>query len=755
LPAFASSLDPETLWYGEELEGEDVPLSYEAFERRCRLMKEEEAGEGAACGWTLEADEQLTQLLNEVASAQEETLPVNMSYSQLAVLLRTAHREREEMTTAAASPRGSTPVHGGLGAAGGLLEQARGPLSDKPALVDIAPARLLARASLLRVLNQHLGLALPVLSLALPEVEWEREQIGYSDPILLEQHPNHQKQHHYQQQQQVPVAGGTGGVWRPACTARRLRSLRKLVLNYTKRAHWEAVLQATTTPTPLHQDEYEDPREIKTIKINRVRASASRLASIRNISERLRLSVFGQLHKEMRPWSNSAFRRAYLGKGHGGQKRAFKVRFLGEGVNDYGGPYRAVFEQIADELQDDRLILPASASGSRPGSAAGTAAAGGGDKCLLPLLVPCPNRTSAVGPNQDKFVLSPGNPSPLALELMQWLGKLVGMALRHGLPIGLDLPSTVWRPLVGLPLDRKVLESLDLLAVRTLQQVEATAQAAEARANRATPRGSAAAAARGGEENHLVPEGWEEDLTFTTHLSDGSLVALPISSSSTTAATTTTTTAAAGLADNATATTSTTAAAAAAAAETHVTRSNWREYVRLVETVRLKESSAMLGAFQDGLAAVLPQELLPLFTEEEVERLICGVREVDVDLLRQCTDYEATDPEAPHVKAFWEVLQEMTPEERTDFLRFTWARSRMPTSAKDFPMNFRIQGPQGGAKEHPDAYLPHAQTCFFSLSLPHYSTKEILRAKLLLAISNSPNMDADVRLHTAEGWGET
>ena len=82
---------------------------------------------------------------------------------------------------------------------------------------------------------------------------------------------------------------------------------------------------------------------------------------------------------------------------------------------------------------------------------------------------------------------------------------------------------------------------------------------------------------------------------------------------------------------------------------------------------------------------MLPQELLPLFTEEEVERLICGVREVDVDLLRQCTDYEDTDPEAAHVQAFWEVLREMSPEERTDFLRFTWARSRMPASGTCAP----------------------------------------------------------------------
>lgn len=41
---------------------------------------------------------------------------------------------------------------------------------------------------------------------------------------------------------------------------------------------------------------------------------------------------------------------------------------------------------------------------------------------------------------------------------------------------------------------------------------------------------------------------------------------------------------------------------------------------------------------QDGLATVLPQELFAFFTEDEIERLICGVREVDVDLLRQCTE---------------------------------------------------------------------------------------------------------------------
>lgn len=106
-----------------------------------------------------------------------------------------------------------------------------------------------------------------------------------------------------------------------------------------------------------------------------MQASPARLALIAGSSERLRKSVFGQLFKEMKTWPNAAMRRSYIAHGHGGQKRAFKVKFVGEGVNDYGGPYRAVFEQALDELQGDDHVV----SGSRG---------------LLPLLVPCPNRSS-------------------------------------------------------------------------------------------------------------------------------------------------------------------------------------------------------------------------------------------------------------------------------------------------------------------------------------------------------------------------
>lgn len=531
-----------------------------------------------------------------------------------------------------------------------------------PALKHISGPELRARCSVLRVLNSKILRVLPMISIESTDTNASNaiEVAADASPVALSSSPS-----------------------KYLSTSQKLRSLRRLVFTSTKRTFWDDVLRATTTSTPLPSDEYEDPREIRVIRINRIQAQASKLSLLAQPGDRLRRSVFGQLYREMRTWNDSFFRRAYCGKGHGGQRRAFKVKFLGEGVNDYGGPYRAVFEQIVDELQMDNVELSK------------------GEQGLLPLLVPCPNRRSGTGSNQDKFLLNPScgtsatSNGPMALDLHRFLGKLVGTAVRHGLQMGLDLPSLVWRPLSGLDVSRAHLESVDVVTTNNLSLVE--------------------------ECDESNADGVLEHLSFSTPLSDGTEAPLCPNGES-----------------------------------TPVTMENRMEYVKLVEKKRLTESSQQLAALREGLASVLPMELAPLFTPRELEVLICGHREVDVDLLRQCTEYsEGCEESMAHVEHFWEVLKEMSSEDRTLFLRFVWARSRMPNSAKDFPMNFKIQSAHDpGARVDPDTYLPHAQTCFFALRLPTYSSKEILRAKLLYAIQNSPNMDADVRLHNAEGWAD-
>ena len=59
------------------------------------------------------------------------------------------------------------------------------------------------------------------------------------------------------------------------------------------------------------------------------------------------------------------------------------------------------------------------------------------------------------------------------------------------------------------------------------------------------------------------------------------------------------------------------------------------------------------------------------------------------------------------------------------------------------------------ARNNPDGQLPHAQTCFFSINLPQYSSKEVCKERLLYAIANAPNMDGDYVDHSGAGWDST
>lgn len=119
--------------------------------------------------------------------------------------------------------------------------------------------------------------------------------------------------------------------------------------------------------------------------------------------------------------------------------------------------------------------------------------------------------------------------------------------------------------------------------------------------------------------------------------------------------------------------------------------------------------------------------------------MVCGAADIDVDLLKSKTEYDNISADAPHVKYFWEVLKEVSAKDRSQFLRFVWGRSRLP-SGRDFKRFKLTQLIKAGS---PDAYLPVAHTCFFQLDLPSYSSKEIMREKFLYAITHCQAIDLD------------
>ncbi|MDP2434450.1 MAG: hypothetical protein Q8P67_01760, partial [archaeon] len=125
--------------------------------------------------------------------------------------------------------------------------------------------------------------------------------------------------------------------------------------------------------------------------------------------------------------------------------------------------------------------------------------------------------------------------------------------------------------------------------------------------------------------------------------------------------------------------------------------------------------------------------------------------DVDVAVLEAHAVYEDVDPNEPHIKYFWDVLRNrFSPQERCDFLQFVWARSRPPASSDGWDMPFKIQpGPR--CQTPTDEQLCHSHSCFFSLSLPRYSSADVLEKKLRLSIS-CKEMDLDVRLTADQVW---
>lgn len=103
-----------------------------------------------------------------------------------------------------------------------------------------------------------------------------------------------------------------------------------------------------------------------------------------------------------------------------------------------------------------------------------------------------------------------------------------------------------------------------------------------------------------------------------------------------------------------------------------------------------------------------------------------GNPSIDIDLLREKTEYRGNiTAHDKHITLLWEVLHEMTQQQRKAFLQFTWGRNRLPHNALGFGKDvFKLSDhAQAIASGMHDQYLPISHTCFFALELPRSLTQ--------------------------------
>ena len=503
---------------------------------------------------------------------------------------------------------------------------------------------------------------------------------------------------------------------RSICTSTGLLSTsRHRIFSELKLSHFFELIARTSTRPSKTDDDYDYPDDLPQIRINRLKSYRAReAADLLGIpgEDLIMSSMFYQLWNELKQQSSHKLRLSYTHPMDDGQSRAFKIRFDGEGVDDYGGPYREIFQKICEELQ----LPDPSVKGihKRPWSSDAVdeedrkLKAG---KCFLPLLHPTLNWSADDCKERYKYIFHPSSTSELRTDLFRFLGQFVGIAIRSKITLDLAFPTALWKMIVKENLTEKDIASFDAPAYAFVQHL-----------------GSILCRLQSNVENNDGLESLKaeanmflQDLNWTASLSDGQVVELTPDGFNKT-----------------------------------VELENLEKYLRLYVEARLTESLIPMEAFREGLTSIIPAAAISLLSYDEFENVVCGNRIIDIQRLKENTEYDDdVTMEDEHIIYFWEALEEFTEEEKSLFLRFVWARPTLPPAGVDFPQKFKIQTAVGDeAQLKPDLYLPKAHTCFFSINLPKYTSKAIMNEKLRYAITNCTEMDADFRLQEGDvaGW---
>ncbi|XP_065512496.1 E3 ubiquitin-protein ligase HECTD3-like [Caloenas nicobarica] len=275
--------------------------------------------------------------------------------------------------------------------------------------------------------------------------------------------------------------------------------------------------------------------------------------------------------------------------------------FVTEGIMDNGGGFRDSLSDISEELCPslDNVPLP------------------------LPFFVRTSNQGNSSSDTRGMYV---PNPSCKDFPKYEWIGQLMGAALRSKELLVLSLPALVWKQLAGEEVTwSKDFASVDLELVKLLEVLE-------------------------GADREAFEFMFGRELTYTTVLSDERTVELIPNGSSTV-----------------------------------VRYEDRKEFIRLVQRARLEESKEQIAAIRAGLLQVVPQPVLDLLTWQQLEKKICGHPEITVAELRKFIRFEDFPSDDTRVQTFLEALNNFTSEDLSRFLKFVTGQSRLPVQITVFP----------------------------------------------------------------------
>ncbi|CAI4985813.1 CFC_HP_G0089380.mRNA.1.CDS.1 [Saccharomyces cerevisiae] len=100
-----------------------------------------------------------------------------------------------------------------------------------------------------------------------------------------------------------------------------------------------------------------------------------------------------------------------------------------------------------------------------------------------------------------------------------------------------------------------------------------------------------------------------------------------------------------------------------------VTDGNKKEYVELYTQWRIVDRvQEQFKAFMDGFNELIPEDLVTVFDERELELLIGGIAEIDIEDWKKHTDYRGYQESDEVIQWFWKCVSEWDNEQKSPFI---------------------------------------------------------------------------------------
>ncbi|XP_030007491.1 probable E3 ubiquitin-protein ligase HERC6 [Sphaeramia orbicularis] len=171
--------------------------------------------------------------------------------------------------------------------------------------------------------------------------------------------------------------------------------------------------------------------------------------------------------------------------------------------------------------------------------------------------------------------------------------------------------------------------------------------------------------------------------------------------------------------------------------EKPVTNANKKEFVAAFIDYAFNTSvEGVFEAFKRGFFKVCNIDVVDFFQPEELQEVMVGQETYDWEVFKQNTVYSGEyHAEHPNIVTFWEVFENLTPEQKKGFLLFLTGCDRVPfLGMESVKMTIAV------LPNATELHFPESLTCHLLLYLPlyqRYPVERTMRDRLVHAINHN------------------